>query len=104
MRELPPTAPTSQTTPGKLSKRRLVFENFRNDFWAEVGDTVYFKNVPKKRRVAWEVLHIETDYQKCRWTKGGNPNFIHLQRKDKPTMTVWTCSNQLSNYGFQPRK
>lgn len=86
----------------KLPKRKRILDTYVGDFWAKVGDKVYFKNVPRKRRVEWTVTHIETDPGKCRWTKGSNkPNFVHLQRADKPAFTVWTCSDQLQTAGFK---
>lgn len=94
------TMEPTTTTSVRWPRRKKTFDLHFTAFWADVGDTVYFKNVPKKKRVKWTVIGIEKDHTKCRWTKGGNPNFVHLRRDDKPHMTVWTCSNQLTNAGF----
>lgn len=74
-------------------------------FWGNVGDTVQFKNSSRKH-VEWEVAFIETDYEKCKWSKGGKtPNFIKLQRKvkaagDKMLIDVcWTNPQQLKAKG-----
>jgi hypothetical protein len=73
------------------------------EFWGEIGDYVYFKNAPQKKRVEWEIIGVETNFRKLRWTKGGHPNFIHLRRRDKPHHQVWTCSNQLVSASFGSR-
>lgn len=93
----------STEVPAK-SSRRTKYEQFFVEFWGEIGDLVYFKNAPNKRRVEWEIVAVETNYGKVRWTKGGYPNFIYLKRKDKPHHTVWTCSNQLIPAGFKFRR
>jgi hypothetical protein len=65
---------------------------------------VFFKNVPKKKRVEYVVEEIVTDPSKCKWSKkgrGNTPLFIRIVRKDKKQPAVWTCSDQLINAGFK---
>jgi hypothetical protein len=94
--------PSSTEAPGK-SSRRTKFENLFIEFWGELGDVVFFKNAPNKKRVEWEIIGVERSYTRLKWTKGGYPNFVHLKRKDKPHHTVWTCSNQLIPAGFKTK-
>lgn len=91
----------STGAPASPPKRARLFLEFYAQFWADVGDTVFFKNVPVRKRVKWRVVEIEQDYKKVKWTKGNRPNFIRLQREDNPKQFVWTCSDQLNNAGFK---
>lgn len=89
----------------KLPKRQRILRYLVSSFFAKEGDLVYFKNVPRKKRVEWTVIGVETNPHKTTWTKKGNrPNFVHLRRKDNPKMTVWTCSDQLAPAGFTDEK
>lgn len=102
MRDLMELKIPSTEAPGKPPKRQKLLETLLSEFWANIGDKVYFKNAPRSKRVSWTVIEIEKDYQKCKWTKkSGRPNFVRLQRDNKPNQIVWTCSDQLQPAGFK---
>jgi hypothetical protein len=96
--------PTSQAEAlsKKNARKKAIFDKEFTDFWADVGDVVYFKH-SKANRIEYRVKAVESDWQKCKWTKGGTlPMFIQLSRTvilagDKSREeTIWTHTGALS--------
>lgn len=76
-----------------------LFEKHFNRFQGEIGDTYVFKR-PKRPKVIWKVIYVETDPTKIKWSSGGKtPNYIQLEAKvDSQTIHVWTCENKIRAY------
>jgi hypothetical protein len=103
------TGKSSNDTPADFD-RKEVFKRHFVRFWGEVGDYVVFKR-PKKHKIQWQIIAIETDPEKVTWSNGGwTPNYIHLQAElaDRAgkvkTTTVWTCENQLKPVGLKGKR
>ena len=96
-----PTTSESESLSKKAARKKAIFDKEFTDFWADVGDTVYFKH-SKTNQVEYRVKAVESDWQKCKWTKGGTlPMFIQLTRTvilagDKTREeTIWTHTGAL---------
>lgn len=85
---------------GKAARKKEIFDREFTAFWGGVGSTVEFKH-SNKNRTPWEVEHIETDWENCRWSKGQKqPLFITLVRRvpvggKHRIDRCWTCTSQL---------
>jgi hypothetical protein len=93
-----------RTRSTKRARQKEIFDQHFVLFWGDVGSTVTFRSKGRKSAIEWTVKHVEKDFEKVRWTKGGGqPAFIQLERtvilagNKTRKETIWTCVTQLDD-------